>query len=342
MTAPLNVSTSAPPQWSALRPVPFQSEGFGTAMGTMGYRPLYLHDGARCALALVRGALPGLGNLTARANVFLDGADAAFTAAALGALARRGIPYVKVGDTMSGVAWESLPAGWAFGHTRMIRRHTFVLDLTQSEAALLKAMDGAERKIRKADREGVEVRPVQSREELAAYCRLSRDTSERVRARSAYTDFPDRFFEDLYRLLGAQGIARFYVAWHKDEPLAGCLFTCSDSTMLYYLGGSTRDRELTAKQAPAAVFWHAIREAKRLGLSRFDLGGCTPTEDPHDPRHGVYTFKKRWGGRLETFYNLDVVLSSIPYYLQERVLSPVWDRVHPLYFRLMDAMRSAR
>lgn len=340
--SPLSVSTAAPVEWAALRPVPFQSEGFAVAMGAMGYRPLYLHDGRRSALALVRGALPGLGHLTARANVFLEGADPDFTAAVLEALRARGIPYVKVGDTMSGVAWDVLPAGWRFSRTRLIPRHTFVLDLAQSEAALLKAMDGAERKIRKADREGVEVRPVQSPEDLAAYCRLSRDTSERVRARSAYTDFPDRFFEDLYRRLGADGTARFYLAWHKSEPLAGCLFTCSDSTMLYYLGGSTRDRELTAKQAPAAVFWHAIREARRLGLSRFDLGGCTPTEDTTDPRHGVYTFKKRWGGRLETFYNLDVVLSSIPYYLQERVLSPLWDRMHPLYFRLMDARRSTR
>ncbi|HEY5726355.1 MAG TPA: GNAT family N-acetyltransferase [Methylomirabilota bacterium] len=338
----LTASATAPSGWAGLRPAPFQSEGFATGMRAMGYRPLYLHDGTRCALALVRGALPGLGNLAARANVFLDGADAGFTAAVLTALAARGIPYVKVGDTMSGVTWDELPAGWPFSRTRVIPRHTFMLDLTQSESALLKGMDGAERKIRKADREGVEVRLAESPEDLAAYCRLSRDTSERVRTRSAYTDFPDRFFQDLHRSLGPAGTMRFYVAWFRGEPLAGCLFTYSDTTMLYYLGGSTRDRELTAKQAPAAVFWHAIREAKRLGFSRFDLGGCTPTDDADDSRHGVYTFKKRWGGRLETFYNLDVVLSSIPFYLQERVLAPLWDRAHPLYFRLMDAVRGTR
>lgn len=338
----LSISATAPPEWSGLRPAPFQSEGFATAMRAMGYRPLYLHEGTRCALALVRGALPGLGHLAARANVFLDGADPAFTAAVLAALAARRIPYVKVGDTMSGVTWDALPAGWPFGRTRVMPRHTFMLDITQSEAALLKGMDGTERKIRKADREKVEVRLVESPADLAAYCRLSRDTSERVRTRSAYTDFPDRFFEDLYRHLGPTGTVRFYVAWFGDEPLAGCLFTYTDTTMLYYLGGSTRDRDLTAKQAPAAVFWHAIREAKRLGFSRFDLGGCTPSDDPADPRHGVYTFKKRWGGRLETFYNLDVVLSSIPFYLQERVLAPLWDRAHPLYFRLMDAVRGTR
>jgi lipid II:glycine glycyltransferase (peptidoglycan interpeptide bridge formation enzyme) len=109
--------------------------------------------------------------------------------------------------------------------------------------------------------------------------------------------------------------------------------------MLYYLGGSTRDRELTAKQAPAAVFWHAIRQARLLGMARFDLGGCTPTSDPNDARYGVYTFKKRWGGRIETFYNHEVVLSPAAVRFQEQVLSPAWDRLHPLYFRLMDRIR---
>jgi lipid II:glycine glycyltransferase (peptidoglycan interpeptide bridge formation enzyme) len=104
--------------------------------------------------------------------------------------------------------------------------------------------------------------------------------------------------------------------------------------MLYYLGGSTRDRALTGKQAPAAVFWRAMRDARRLGLTRFDFGGCTPTKDASDPRHGVYRFKKAWGGKLETFANLEVVLSPMAHGLQQRVVSPLWDRLHPLYFRL--------
>lgn len=240
---------------------------------------------------------------------------------------------------MWGVPWQTLPTGWPFPRTRLIRRHTFVLDLERSEEALLSGMDGAERKIRKAEREGAMVRPVETAEDLAAFCRLLRETSNRVRERTAYTSFPEAFFSTLFRSLSPSGIARFYLAWYKEEPLAGCLFLCTRESMLYYLGGSTRDRELTAKQGAAAVFWHAIREAKRLGMTRFDFGGCTPTEDATDSHYGVYTFKKRWGGRLEVFYNLEVVLSPISFHLQTRVLSPLWDRVHPLYFRLLNRSR---
>lgn len=128
---------------------------------------------------------------------------------------------------MWGVSWQTLPTVWPFPRTRLIRRHTFA----------------------------------------AAFCRLLRETSDRVRERTAFTSFPGTFF-----------------------------------------GGSTRDRELTAKQGAAAVFWQAIREAKRLGMTRFDFGGCTPTEDA--------------------------------FHLQTRVLSPLWDRVHPLYFRLLNRSRA--
>lgn len=337
----MNSASTPPAHWASLTRLPCQAPGFAAAMATMGYRPVFMWDSAQGALVLVRGAFPGLRWLTARANVFADSAEPEFVAEVLRALKALGVSYVKVGDTMWGPRWEGLPPLWAFSRTNLIRRHTFTLDLGESDAALLKGMDGAERKIRKAEREGVVVRPVESPEDLQAFCSLAKQTSDRVRVRTAYTDFPSPFFEVTHRLLSPAGVARFYVAWFEDCPLAGCLFLCSSTTMLYYLGGSTRDRQLTAKQAPAAVFWHAIREARSLGFGKFDFGGCTPTADRDDSRYGVYAFKKGWGGALETFSNLEVILGAQQYYVQEHVLSPLWDRVHPLLFKLMNLRGSS-
>jgi len=289
------------------------------------------------ALALVRGW-----RLTARANLFATGAPWSFLRGTLDALSARGVPYVKVGDTMWGVAGDGLPPDGAAPQLSITPRHTFVLDLARSEADLLRGMTGAERKIRKAEREGVVVRPVESAADLAAFCQLSHETSDRVRARTAYTDFPPAFFETLHARMAGTGAARFYVAWHETSPLASGVFLTHADTMLYYLGGSTRNRELTAKQAPAAVFWRAIRDAKRLGIRYLDLGGCTPTDDVNDSRHGVYAFKKRWGGQLQAFHNIEAILSPFAYRLQERVLTPLWDRLHPAYFRLLDAARAVR
>lgn len=331
----LQVSEAPPRDWDSRVAAPCQMVGFAHAMQTMGYRPLFLSDAAGVALALVRGAVPGLGRLTARANLYAPGAERGFVARAVATLDGLGIPTVKVGDTMWGVPWGEPGGDWPFARTRVIPRHTFILDLRQDERSLRTQMDGADRKIRKAEREGIEVREATTAEDIQAYCELSRETSERVRARTAFTDFPDALFERIHRELGPTGTARVYLGLHKGQPVAGSIFLCSRDTMLYWRGGSVRDRDMTAKQAPAAVFWHAIRNAQHSGLAWFDFGGCTPTEDPQDPAYGVYAFKKRWGGRLETFFNLEIVLGAPQHFLQERVLSPLWDRLHPLYFALI-------
>jgi len=331
-----------PGDWDAGVDAPCMTAGFARAMATMGYSSLFLRDGTNSALALVRGAAPGLGWLTARANLYAPGAAAVFVREAIGALKRRGIPTVKVGDSMWGVSWSEPGADWPFGRTQVIPRHTFVLDLSQDERTLRRNMSGADRKIRKAENEGVKVREATGPEDIAAYCRLSQETSERVRTRTAFTDFPDALFHTVYRELAPTGTARFFLAWHEDQPLAGCIFLCSRDTMLYWRGGSVRNRKLTAMQASAAIFWQAILAAKADGFRWFDFGGCTPTEDQSDPAYGVYAFKKRWGGHLKTFYNLEVVLGAPQHFLQERVLAPIWDRVHPLYFALLQRRHTDR
>jgi len=302
----------------------------------MGYRSLYLRRDDHSALVLLRGDVGVLRRLTARANVLAPGGEPTFIREIVNALAARGIPYIKVGDTMSGLGAVPRPT-WPPG-TRVTStlRHTFALDLTRAEDSLFRGLQPSVRSsIKKAEREGLKVREIIGPAELDAYCGLVRTTSARVRAVQAYTDFPARFFAELYARLVPVRAAKFYLAWMNDVPLAGAVFLCSGDQMLYFSGASTRDRAWTAIQAPTTVLWHAIRDARQLGMRRFDLGGCTPTDDPDDPRHGVYAFKKRWGGTLESFYNLEVVVSPVAVHLQDHVLSPLWDRLHPVYFRLL-------
>jgi hypothetical protein len=330
------LSDAAPPGWGAIARWPVEHAGFGDAMTWMGYRPLYAHDPNHAALVLVRGDIPLLGRLSARANVYTSHDEPRFLTAVLSALRTRGIPHVKVGDSMWGLRWTRLPEDWAFSGTTLVTRHTFVLDLMESEEQIANRLNATVRaSMRKAHKAGVQVREIASTEELEAYCALAGETSTRVRQVAAYTDFPRGFFMELNRRLTPIGGARFYLAWVEDVPLAGAVFLCTADRMVYFSGASTRDRRWTSLQAPTAILWKAIIDAKRHGLGQFDLGGCTPTEDPADPRYGVYAFKKRWGGSLETFANLDFTLSATSVRLQERVIAPLWDRMHPLYFKLL-------
>jgi hypothetical protein len=328
----LTLSDAPPADWKAIARDAVQLPEFAEAARHLGYRPYYVRRDGAAALVQIRDPLPFLGVL-GRAYVYPSGEDAGFLADVLAAIARRRIPFVRLGNTMWGVRDRaSLALG---GHEMaVIERRTPVLDLTLDERALLKGMSGAERKIRKAEKEGVEVAEAQSLADVEAYHALSVETSDRIRARSTFTELPRAFFVDVWRRMIPAGHARIFLARHGGELIAGDLFVIHGDTMLYYQGASTRDRAHTLRQAPAACFWAAIRAARALGLRRFDFGGCTPTDDPSDPRHGVWEFKKKWGGTLETFYNAEIRLSPRVVALQERVMAPLWQRVHPFLWRL--------
>jgi GNAT acetyltransferase-like protein len=328
----LMLAPSPPAGWKAIARAAVQLPEFAEAGRRLGYRPYYALRGGAAALVQVRDPLPALG-LFGRAYVYPTGEDATFVGDVVAALAHRRIPFVRIGNTMWGArerAHVELPGR----RVTVIERHTPLLDITGDERALLAGMDGAPRKIRKAEREGVEVTEAQSLADVEAYHRLSSNTADRIRARSRFTELPLAFFVDIWRHMVPAGHARFFLARYQGELIAGNLFLIHGDTMLYYQGASTRDRAHTLRQAPAACFWAAIREARKLGLARFDFGGCTPTADPTDPRYGVWEFKKKWGGRLVTFYNAEVLLAPRVVALQDRVVAPLWQRVHPWLWRL--------
>jgi hypothetical protein len=328
----LTLSPAPPSNWKSIARDAIQLPEYAEAARHLGYRPFYVARGSAAALVQIRDPLPGVG-LLGRAYVYPSGEDASFLTDVLAAIARRRVPFVRVGNTMWGARDRAslvLPGR----RLSVIERHTPVLDITRDERLLLKGMDGAERKIRKAEREGVEVTEAQSLADVEAYHALSRDTSDRIRSRSTFTELPLAFFVDVWRRMVPAGHARIFLARHGGELIAGNLFFIHGDTMLYYQGASTRDRAQTLRQAPAACFWSAIRAAKAMGLARFDFGGCTPTADPGDPRYGVWEFKKKWGGTLHTFYNAEILLSPRVVALQERVMAPLWQRVHPLLWRL--------
>jgi len=328
----LTLSTTPPDGWKAVARDAIQLPEFAEAARHLGYVPYYVARGDAAALVQIRDPLPGLGVL-GRAYVYPSGEDASFLEDVLAAVARRRVPFVRLGNTMWGVrdrASLALPGR----RLTVVERHTPVLDITRDERALLAGMDGAERKIRKAEREGVEVREAASEADVEAYHALSRETSDRIRSRSSFTELPLGFFADVWRRMVPAGHARLFLGYHEGRLIAGNLFFVHGDTMLYYQGASTRDREQTLRQAPAACFWVAIRAARAMGLRRFDFGGCTPTEDRTDPRHGVWEFKKKWGGTLERFYNAEIQLSPRVVALQQHVVAPLWQRLHPLLWRL--------
>ena len=327
----MRLATLAPSGWDARIAFPVQSVGFAEAARALGHRPLFAEDDRGMALVLIRRvAIPFLAGWTARAKVYAHACDASFLAELVDLVRGLGASHVKLGDSIWGSAAE-----WPEDR-REVRRVAYDVllhDLASDTEILARARRPIRRNIRKATAE-VTVAEVRTGADLRDYLFLTEQTGRRMRTRDVAAVYPASYFEALLREMVPRKQAVLFIARADDAPLAGGAFLISPQRFVQIHGCSTRDRALTPKQGPTAVFWHAMRRARAEGCAVFDMGAVTPTADPAHPHYSVYEYKKLWGGRLAKIESTELVLAPWKHRFQSVVLAPMWDRLHPLYLGL--------
>jgi hypothetical protein len=327
----MKLHETPPPGWDRRIAFPLQSIGYAHAAAALGHRPVFAEDDTGNALVLVRRVpIPLLSAWTARAKVYAHATDAAFLPKLVEALRAIGVAHVRFGDSMWGVS-GALPEDWAT--FRRTVHHVIVNDVRFGDDELLARIKGKVRRhIRVAA--GVEVTEVRTPEDLRDYLVLSAQTAQRMRGLDLAAVYPRRYFEAILEEMVPHGQAALFLARAGGVPVAGGLFMASRERFVYVHGCSTRDRALTPRQGPSAVFWHATRFARDRGCSVFEMGAVTPTDDPDHPHYSVYEYKKGWGGTVQSVRSGEVIVAPLKYGFQEHVLAPMWDRVHPLYLRI--------
>jgi GNAT acetyltransferase-like protein len=336
----VELKRDAPVDWDSRISHPILGVGFAEASRTVGYQPRFVEDGRDRALVLLRGVpLPLAWRWTLQAKVYADTGHPGFLEDVLASLAALGVARVTVNDESHGLRDTTL---WAWRRVRPTPRYVFLVDLTSPEDELRRAMqDPVPRNIRKAERAGVVVEEVRSEDDLRQFTTLIDQTSERIRARRVASVYPAAFFAAAFHRMVPRGQALFLLARAEGQPLAAQMYLVTGDRLVYYHGGSTRDRALTPKHGSTAAFWHALRLARARGLRLLDLGGASPTTDSTSPQYSLSDFKRRWGGRLTMVPSARVVLAPLKAAFQEHCLAPLWDRLHPLYLRLFDDVHSA-
>jgi hypothetical protein len=275
--------------------------------------------------------VPLLGRWTRRAKVFVRHGDVGFLRALAERLRALSVAHVTVGHRLD--PWRGdWPKDWR--ELRRIVNHVFVRDeVVGDDDALLKSLHARARKsVLRALREHVAVTDVRTADDVEDYLALMRETSSRMRARGVHLIYPEAFFEAVWRHMTPTGRARLLLARVDGVPVAGHCYLISRGRLLYYHGVSTRDRKLTPKQGPSALFWYALRLARDTGVA-LNMGGVNPTDDRDDPQFTVTDFKRQWGGVLTDTPFGELVLSPTKALFQERVLLPLWARAHPFYVR---------
>jgi CelD/BcsL family acetyltransferase involved in cellulose biosynthesis len=160
-----------------------------------------------------------------------------------------------------------------------------VLDLAPGPDALASGFSSAARRgVRKARREGVEIRVATTEDDLAgAYYLLHLETRRRL----GVPVQPRRFFRLLWRQVLAPGHGRLLLAWADGAPIAGAVFLEAGRTVIYKYGAS--DAAAWGRRPNNLLFAEAIASAAERGFAAFDFG----RSDLEDT--GLRAFKAGWG-----------------------------------------------
>lgn len=143
-----------------------------------------------------------------------------------------------------------------------------------------------QRKIKRAEREGIDYEEGASESLLNAFYPLLVTTRQRHRVPPQ----PKKWFRSLIDRFG--GDLKIRIASQKGRPLA-CMLTIRYKDEMYYKYGGS-DGRFNHLGGMQYLYWQAIQDAKQLDLQTFDLG----RSDMDQP--GLITFKNRWGAQVSS------------------------------------------
>ena len=187
---------------------------------------------------------------------------------------------------------EIRPLHWANGACSFFRDSKAYcfhqLDLSPDADVLFHRFhkDSTQRKIRRAEREGLAVEEGRSHTLLDAFYDLQLLT----RRRHGLPPQPRQWFRNLADCFGEA--LTVSVAYLRQQPAAAILTLRFKDALVYKYGCS--DPQFHRFGAMHLLFWKSIQNAKLQGLRRFDLGRSDLDNA------GLVTFKDRWGAERST------------------------------------------
>ncbi len=223
-------------------------------------------------------------------------------------------PPVPIEDTLS--RDNILAAGFTpimasgFGGTQP--KCVMQLDLDKNEPDLLASFKEKWRyNIRLADRKGVTVKEVCTKEDLPVFYELLRETC----LRDGFLVRGYKYFEDMWDALQPAGYMNLAIAYFEDQPLSAVLiYRFGDKAWYTYGASSNQNRNVMPNHL---IQWKMIKNALADGCKWYDFRGVSPkTGDGDAHLEGLNRFKEGFNPRfVEYIGEFDYVISPSWYWL---------------------------
>ncbi len=182
--------------------------------------------------------------------------------------------------------------GWRYSGEQIQFRNTALLDLTPTLEELLAGMKSKTRyNIRLAGRKGVDVRMGAVRD-ISLFYEMYAETGRR----DGFLIRPFAYYDDVWRTFMDSGMAQMILAEVAHEPVAGLiLFRLGDKVWYMYGASTSRHRN---RMPNYALQWAAIRWARSVGCTVYDMWGAPDVLNPSDRMWGVWRFKQGLGAQF--------------------------------------------
>lgn len=186
---------------------------------------------------------------------------------------------------------------------------TSQLDLNKTEDQILSEMRKSTRyEIKKAIKLGTKIKTSQNPIDIDEFYKLQAETARR----QDFVPFDKRFLKEQFAIFAKDDQAILYTAFMNKVKLAQGFIIFYGQEADYHYGASTED----GRKYPGAylIQWEAIKEAKKRGLSRYNLWGVAPEQEKDHRFYGVSVFKRGFGGEdLEYLHARDLIINPILY-----------------------------
>ena len=165
-----------------------------------------------------------------------------------------------------------------------------VLDLSRTEEEILAgASQGFRRKLRKAEKNEIEITADTDDASIDEFCRLEKLHAERQK----YVAFSDSFLRKQFEAFRDGGEVLIYTARKDGEVLAQNFMIFYGPEASYHYGVSS----VLGTKYSAAPLLHmeAMREARKRGCVRYNLWGIVEPDETSHRFYGVSEFKRSFG-----------------------------------------------
>ena len=190
-----------------------------------------------------------------------------------------------------------------------------ILDLKNSEEEILKnASQGFRRKLRKAEKNDIKIETSTDYKVAKEFYKLELAHAKR----QGYVPFSESFLEKQFKAFMENNEAIVYIAKKDGKILAENFIIFYGDEASYHYGVST-DFGVKYSSAPL-LHLKSMQEARKRGISRYNLWGIVGLEEKSHRFYGVSEFKRSFGC-LELKYTPahDLILNSPKYLLNKLV-----------------------